>query len=543
VLTAVWPFAVSYSQEARPYALMIMATTFQMYFAYQVVVRRRLIDGLGLGIATLINVYSHYMGLAPTAAAAVFVGVALAVRAIADLRRYPGWRQAAVHSIQMALPALIAAVLIVVGYLPWARTLREFLRRPTVGFARYVGEPHHLTVSDLQSMLAAFQFTGLALLLLGLGVAACIWWAVRGQLGAALLGTWIIIPLAGLLLRLHGSIALLSPRYLSFLLPAGILLVTVGIEGLSSLIAHLPPLRPSRFVASIAAAVLTLAVAAQLVPITVTAFQTPKDGYRDAANFIVGSSRSDSVVLAVGAFSDHVMIGLGYYLQAHHSPIALIAGSVLDDRAVARIEQSRGTVWAAVKTGYEPNDLERASTGGLELHRFTGITLIRWSGSTSASDAAKSLLRWASDFEPRDRASAEFLDRGKTSSSLPSLLPTAPGPFVLSPQRGQPSVLIATAYVTPGEDLLVSFSYRNAGFSGQQVVLISAADPSGRIIQEFPTGQGFPQVNGYQCASTSDWTSGAFAFEAPPGARSLTIWLRATGTGLVEFRDVKLLRL
>ncbi|TMD85746.1 MAG: hypothetical protein E6I78_07690 [Chloroflexi bacterium] len=210
---------------------------------------------------------------------------------------------------------------------------------------------------------------------------------------------------------------------------------------------------------------------------------------------------------------------------------------------MARIEQSRGTVWAAVKTGYEPNDLERASTSGLELHRFTGITLIRWTSGASSLDKAKSLLGWASSFEPRDLASAAFLDRVNTSSSLPSLLPAAAEPFVLNAQRGQTSELKATAYVTPGEDLLVSFSYRNAGFSGQQLVLTSVADASGRIIQEFPTGQGFPQVNGYPCLSASDWTTGAFAFEAPPGARSLTIWHRATGTGVAEFQDVKLLRM
>jgi mannosyltransferase len=543
VLTAVWPFAIAYSQEARPYALLIMATTFQMYFAYQVVVRRRLSDGLGLALASLINLYSHYMGLAATAAAAVFVGVALLVHAIADLRRRPGWRQAAVQSFEMARPALLAALLILVGYLPWARTLRAFLQRPTVGFARYVGQPHQLTLSDVQSMLAAFDFTGPVLLLLGIGVAACVWWAARGQVGAALLGTWIIVPLAGLLLELHGSIALVFPRYLSFLLPAGILIVTVGIEGLASLIAKLSPRRPPPSFASIAAVILTLAVAAQLVPITVSEFQLPKDEYRAAANLIVGSSRSDSVVLAVGSFSDHVMIGLSYYLQAHHSSIALIDGSYLDDRSVARIEQSRGTVWGAVKTGYPDNDLEHASTSGLELHRFTGITVIPWpSGSASAADKAKSLLRWASTFEPRDRASSEFLDAAVTRPSAPSLLPAAAEPIVLRP-HGEASGLPITIPVTTGEDLLASFTYRNEGFSGQQLVLISAADPGGHVVQEFPTGQGSPQVNGYQCLSATDWTQGAFAFRVPPAATSLTIWLRATGTGVAEFQDVKLLRL
>jgi hypothetical protein len=544
ILTAVWPFAASYSLEARPYALLIMATTFQMYFAYQVVVRRRLIDGLGLALASLISLYSHYMGLAATAAAAVFVGIGLVAHAMADLKGRPGWRQAAVESFRMALPALVAALIILVGYLPWVGTLRAFLHRSTVGFGRYVGQASKLTLSDLQSMLAAFDFTGLALLLLGIGVAACLWWAARGHLGAALLGTWSIVPLAGLFLKLHGSIALLFPRYLSFLLPAGILIVTVGIEGLASLIGKLRPLRKSPLVARIAAGVLTLAVAVELLPITVSALGTLKDGYREAANLVDGSSRSDSVVLAVGSFSDHVMIGLGYYLQAHHSSIALINGSYLDDRSLSRIAESRGTVWAAIKTGYAPpTDVDRASTNGLELHRLTGITMIPWpSASASASDRAKSLLTWASSFEPRDRASAAFLDATETSPLGPSLLPAAAGPIVLR-TNGEASAVPTTIPVTAGEDLLARFSYRNGGFTGQQLVLISAADPGGHIVQEFPTGQGVPQVNGYQCLSSTDWTQGAFAFRVPSTATTLTIWLRATGTGVAEFMDVELLRM
>jgi hypothetical protein len=100
-----------------------------------------------------------------------------------------------------------------------------------------------------------------------------------------------------------------------------------------------------------------------------------------------------------------------------------------------------------------------------------------------------------------------------------------------------------TIPATAGDDLLVRFSYRNAGFSGQQLVLISAADAGGHIVQEFPTGQGFPEVNGYQCLSSTDWTQGAFAFRVPPTTTTLTIWLRATGTGVAEFQDVELLRL
>lgn len=538
-LTVLWPFAIAYSQEARPYALLMMATTFQMYFAYRAVVRHRWLDGIGLAVATLINVYSHYMGLAATAAAAVFVGVALVVKAIASVRdRSPG-RNAAASAFAPALPALLAAVLIVIGYFPWSGTLRAFLHRPTVGYDRYTGQRHQLKLADVQAMLGAFDFTGLALVLLGIGVVACVCWALRRQLEApVLLGAWIIVPLAGLVYKLHGNIALLHPRYLSFLLPAGILLVTAGIEGLASLIARLPGRVGQSWtpVAAVAAVVLTLASGAQLLAVDVAALAIPKPDYRGAANLIVGSSPSDSVVLAVGPFSNHLMIGLGYYLQAHHSSIALIGGAFLDDRSLARIQQSRGTIWGAI-------DLERASTAGFELHRFPGITLIRWpSSSGSTTERAKSLLRWATSFEPRDRASLEFLDAAETIPRGPSLLPAAAEPVVLRTHGGD-ATLPTTIPVIGGEDLLARFSYRNAGLSGQQVILISAADASGNIIQEFPTGQSFPQVNGYQCLGVTAWMTGAFAFQVPPGTTSVTVWLRAHGTGVAEFREVELLRL
>lgn len=157
---------------------------------------------------------------------------------------------------------------------------------------------------------------------------------------------------------------------------------------------------------------------------------------------------------------------------------------------------------------------------------------------------AQSLLRWATSFEPRDRASVEFLDALEAPMvGGPNLLNDIPPAIVLQAHGSEVGAPQITIPVTNGEDLLARFSCRNPGFSGRQLVLISAADSAGRIVQEFPTGQGFPQVNGYQCSATSDWTAGGFAFQVPPAATSVTIWLRATGTGVAEFRDVQLLRL
>jgi len=71
VLTAVSPYMVWYSQEARNYSLLMLLTTLQMYFAFTAVTRSRWPDWLGLAVVTTLNLYTHYLAFVPTAAIAM----------------------------------------------------------------------------------------------------------------------------------------------------------------------------------------------------------------------------------------------------------------------------------------------------------------------------------------------------------------------------------------------------------------------------------------------------------------------------------------
>ncbi len=359
LLAAVMPFAIWYSQEARPYALLMLATSLQMYFAYQAVSLNRVFDWAGLAAATLLNLYTHYIAIAATLGVCAFIGFALVYAGIRVMRghqrRFRQW-------LQTCAAGFLTAVIIVVGYLPWARTLRNFLHRPTQGLARYVGDHHTATFHDVQAFLTSFNLTGLVLVVLGIGLVACLAWAVAGRVQAAALPViCLVVPLGALWLKLHGSIFLLFPRYLGFLFPAAILLAAIGVESVAVVTGGLRWFaRPAfgRRLAGAVSLVLAALMLVQLAPAVASGYRTPKDDYRGAADLIISSSPPDSVVLAMGRYSNFVTISLGYYLAQRHSTIKVVESKEIDDRVAARLEQGRGQVWAAVFSSYAPNDLE-----------------------------------------------------------------------------------------------------------------------------------------------------------------------------------------
>src|ERR1051326_8293357 len=67
------PFAVWYSQEARNYSLLMLLTTLQFWFAFRSVKRGQVTDWIGLAGFSILNLYTHYVALAATAAVALYI--------------------------------------------------------------------------------------------------------------------------------------------------------------------------------------------------------------------------------------------------------------------------------------------------------------------------------------------------------------------------------------------------------------------------------------------------------------------------------------
>ena len=87
--------------------------------------------------------------------------------------------------------------------------------------------------------------------------------------------------------------------------------------------------------------------------------------------------------------------------------------------------------------------------------------------------------------------------------------------------------------LTPGEQYLVRFQYRNALTAGTARVYCQVRSPSGATVATFPTGAGFV------AQPTGAWTDAGFMVQVPEGATRAVLWLRDAGDGEVWFRDVQ----
>src|SRR5687768_3095817 len=86
LLMATAPFAVYYSQEARPYAFIILFTTLQMLAAYRATTRSSAWDWLGLTALSIANLYTSYLSIFATAAAFAFAGLTVLARTVQKWR-------------------------------------------------------------------------------------------------------------------------------------------------------------------------------------------------------------------------------------------------------------------------------------------------------------------------------------------------------------------------------------------------------------------------------------------------------------------------
>src|SRR5439155_20000800 len=123
VLEVILPYEFRYLQEVRAYSLLMLLTTLHMLFAFRSVKHGRIPDWLGLAAFTALNLYTHYVALAVTAAMAVYVLLFVLV----DALRGTPWR------VKAGIGALLAGAAAAALLVPWrlvARSTYDFVRLP-----------------------------------------------------------------------------------------------------------------------------------------------------------------------------------------------------------------------------------------------------------------------------------------------------------------------------------------------------------------------------------------------------------------------------
>ena len=417
LLVAVSPFLIWYSQENAAYALLTLLTIVQMQLAYLAVTRSRLIDWLGFSFVTLVSLYNDYFALLSTAAAFAFIALALAGRLISPHPALPRKRGMGMsrENVRRLAYAIGSGLLILLGYLPWLRIFRTFLRHQEYGLSRF-SPAHHATLAEVQSYLAIFGLQGVVLVLFLAGLVLAAIFTVRRQPEAVVLTVlWLVVPVAAFFYSLRGGLVTLWPRYLIFVLPAALLLVALAIDEISTWLSRLAG-RRSRLISALASGAALIVVLIQVVPSLAASYQLPKDDWRGATAFIQSNSTPDSVVIDVGNDSYWVQEAMGYYLHHQRSPILHVdAGQPLDPSLVSRLAASHGTVWVAFVTDDAPDDFRKqnliaaaindhvnqVTTTGVDIRRFTGVAVVRLQRpDLSPADQARALLSWSLQFQP-----------------------------------------------------------------------------------------------------------------------------------------------
>ncbi len=425
-MTAIAPLYVYYAQEARMYTQLTFFGALAGYALLRAVSAaeaaaggRRVSMWWGTAVvASLAALYTHYFAL--------FLLAAYAACAIVALAAAHGR-----HSGPRVREAIVAAALVVLGYLPWLPAmlnryrvdasywqgdlkLGEALRHVFVSFT--TGAPETMLESDAERWLPWFA-VAMAVALAGL------WAGARRRGKAGWQEAWV--PLVALLLPLAMVLALaarnpkFNPRYLMLASPAYFLILAGGMAGLwtapgrGRLAARGSEARTLAGRAG-AAAIATLVLATSVIGLR-NWFSDPaftKAQWRELAAYVRGQiGPGERVVLVSG----HAAPAWEVY-AADIAPIRLPQIDILDVNAVLGFEDApaleqglRGGNGAWLVTwqdevvdpvGFVPYFLDRAGVETNPVARFWHLGLRHW---TLRADA-----RYVASPEPQHADAANF---------------------------------------------------------------------------------------------------------------------------------------
>ncbi|WP_042384981.1 glycosyltransferase family 39 protein [Streptacidiphilus melanogenes] len=330
VLFAVTPAVSRYGQEARAYALVVMAAAVALLFLLRALERPGVTRWLLYGVA------AAFMGAAHLVALAALVGHGVIV--LLHARRDRSWRTAVTFAGVVAGVAALLAPLLLLSHSQVGRQLywvhRPDLVHPQVAFGHLWEALVGSTASAV--VLGLFVVAGLALAR-GNGPA-------RGTAAAG-----AILPIVAVTLVSETGTSYFLARYLLFTLPCWAVLAGAGLVAAGRAVARLLPVPRQRAVlALVTACGLALTVAVTLPDQQrLRSFRAhewisypvkPLDtyfSYQGAARTITAHARPGDGLVYVAYWGDMIDLGVDYYLGPQ--------ARTLDQFFMARTPQQNGT--------------------------------------------------------------------------------------------------------------------------------------------------------------------------------------------------------
>lgn len=306
-LLTVSPFHVRYSQETRPYALVVLGVILAAYALWQfrATGRRRYLLLLQVGV--LVFVLAHLF--------AVVLFVPFLLWAAADFV-FSAERQRAVRSL-VALAGTGFAALVLLLLLGYGSAIYYSTRE----FGKAVTEPEKFSVEAEQkpNQGTGPQVDGLfvqneILTPLGAGTYEPTLWLFNGLAGlgllflltqkryelSSLLALWLIIPPVAIVSFLVYRGTFFSPRYIISILPAYLALLTAGLFALPRWLKCAEPGWISKGALIVLCGLVLLASAAGLTGLYV---EQKNENWRLVSQFLTQNAQANDAVMAVNAES------------------------------------------------------------------------------------------------------------------------------------------------------------------------------------------------------------------------------------------------
>jgi uncharacterized membrane protein len=605
LLFALSPFAVFHSQDVHPYAPLLLFTILQVFFAYRCAVYGRWFDWSSFSLVSILNLYNDFLALIVSAVVALFLTLVLAGRLV-GMARMRGNRVGLLRTSSSPRPgmqfifAITSLATISLAYLPWLLLTLSFLTSPLLGF-NMLPPGRHGSFADLQTLSHGLGFNWFFVALLSTGTADVLVTLVRERrLSSLLIVIWLVLPLVGFWLRAGDIMFLLLAQYYSFLFPAAIVLIAMGIEWLIRFVTGLylrllyPRMRLGaastieesswtyKMPMRVLYGVLLVAALAQTSVALAESYSepqvTPQD-FRGAVDRIIADSTPGSMVLELGMWGikpapdpDKAIDGIDYYLWLRHSPIKLIDGSLLDEYMVAHITNPDATIWGvdALPWPLTAEQTQHATDLGLEVTQLENVALLRQRAPRGTpAEQIDLLLNWGREIQPGLVATRAMLNPDFRSATLgDNILPPASdvqiparaGNLLNGEEQQDRWVLWSGASLSPDARTLVLSSdgsqpMANLTLStrklipGKTYVLTfryrnAHLKGDQRIYLSTYTDNGslvdtYPYEEGFRCPRDLDSES-TFAFRFPQLATSAVLWLQIEGAGTAGFSSVDL---
>lgn len=345
-LLALLPFHVQYSQEARYYALLLALSLLTFITLYLAVTRRTLVWWASFGLATALNLYTHYGALLVLGWQVIF------------LAGWILWRGTH-REIRAVQGPLLAGVVALLLYAPW-------LVRASQGIIMNMGDTATEGAGDfsplsiwVQTLFYDFGFGYTADILpfvvATLGIIGLAVLAIRRQwlpFCFVLLG--LVMPVV-LILSLDVARSALA-KYVIFVLPFYLLAAGVGIDSLLRSTSQIQPLRRHGYL--LLATIIILWVGWRTVPLLQQSHAYVYQDWRSVVDAIAANATEGDTIVSLAldlpdGYNEGAKV-LPYYLDQHLDNYHFLASSQLSLDGLKYLLTNENRVWLVLYNRVNP---------------------------------------------------------------------------------------------------------------------------------------------------------------------------------------------